>query len=229
MNALPETLPMTANFPPPVMPSAEKKIQFPIPGRKPQARIKFPSKPSVDKALQRMSMDEPEKDHPSLTGDDDCRAPFEEEEEELREKQREFARLKAETLERIRAAKELEILLNARERILDEREAALKGDRNNVAGNTGELAEKEAVISQLRTEIEVLKNAQSGAGNPSARVTDAPGLDSVTHESLADQVTFLKEREAYIEQSENVLFDKAQKLQEWETRLQQREHDLENA
>lgn len=46
--------------------------------------------------------------------------------------------------------------------------------------------------------------------------------------SLEEQVAFLRVLEAFIEQSENTLFEKAQSLQEWEMRLQQLEHDLKS-
>ena len=222
MSASPEISPQTVNFPPPVR-APEKKIQFPIPVKRPNERIKFPTKPSVEKTLRQATPTRVVEDPQPLTGIEEYRSTLEREEEELREKQRDFARLKAETLERIRAAKELEILLDAREQLLDEREESFKEVRDQLDQANRQLRESEETIARMRDEMDQLKQGQLQA---CAAVADTTGSSS---ESLAEQAALLKEREAYIEKSENVLFDKAQHLQEWETRLQQREHDLNNA
>lgn len=170
-------------------------------------------------------------------------APLEQERAELREQQREFAAVKAESLERIRVARELEVLLTARERLLDDREAMLSArlaedvpeqgvsvlqkslneTRQALNKANQSLAEKDLLIAELRTEIDNLKAARADSKDGSGAAVTS--FDEVTHDSLAEQVAFLREREAFIEESENVLFDKAQHLQEWETRLQQSEHD----
>ena len=176
--------------------------------------------------------------------------------ESLIDKQRELARIQAETTERIRVARELELLIAARENLLEKREALLNarlaGQSSDKEVSTLEkslsdtrkalnkanqaLAEMDGVVSGLRKEIENIRNA--GIDDDEGSATDLNEYEGVTHHSLADQVAFLKEREAFIEQSENVLFDKAQQLQEWEARLEQRdsnrlhapedEHDIEN-
>ena len=74
-----------------------------------------------------------------------------------------------------------------------------------------ELDEMRETVIRQKAEIEELKSAS----------TDAYAV--VTDKSLEEQVAFLQERETFIEQSENVLFDKAQHLQEWEARLEQAE------
>ena len=217
MSASPEITPQAVNFPPPVR-APEKKIQFPIPVKKPHERIKFPAKPSVDRTLRKQPPSGAAANSQPLTGFEDYRSQIEQDEEELREKQREFAQLKAETLERIRAAKELEILLNAREQLLDEREASFKEIREQVDQVNRQLRQKEETIAQLRDEMDALKQGQAQAG-PAGSETAVAGNDTASSDSLAEQAALLKEREAY----------KAQQLQEWETRLQQREHDLDNA
>jgi len=175
--------------------------------------------------------------------------------ESLIDKQRELARIQAETTERIRVARELELLIAARENLLEKREALLNarlaGQSSDKEVSTLEkslsdtrkalnkanqaLAEMDGVVSGLRKEIENIRNAGIDDEEAVAGVSEYEG---VTHHSLAEQVAFLKEREAFIEQSENVLFDKAQQLQEWEARLEQRDsnrlhapeddHDIEN-
>jgi chromosome segregation ATPase len=172
----------------------------------------------------------------------------------LEKREREHDKLLAETLERVRVVRETEILLASRERLLDKREAILSTKRSNQSADeqiavleqslqetrdtletTNQiLDEKEEVISTLREEIEQLNAAllEAPANAPAPESTPAPEqaepaspYDKITHESLEEQVAFLKEREAFVEQSENVLFEKAQNLQEWETRLQQIQHD----
>ncbi|HSH09910.1 MAG TPA: hypothetical protein VK995_05950 [Oceanipulchritudo sp.] len=239
--SVPERVPELVEFP-----------NFPPPERK--ARIT--AGPSIDNILRRMnpakSVDNPFNPFspvsPAVKIETEASSTsLEQEREELREQQREFAAIKAESLERIRVARELETLLAARERLLDDREAMLSSRIVEDLPNQGvfslqkslnqtrqalnqasqSLAEKDVLISGLRAEIENLKAARSNSKAGPAGPVD--GYEDVTHESLAEQVAFLKEREAFIEESENVLFDKAQHLQEWETRLQQSEHDQVNA
>lgn len=217
----------------------------PRPGHK---RPKLEGKPSVDAILQRTNPSERPASDLVYLGVEDCFATLEAEEFAFKEKEREMARLRAETEERIRVVKETEILLEAREKLLDDREEMLAG-RMNHHSSEGEsaaldkslkdtrqalnfanksIAEKETIIAALRAELEQLKAARpipASGGADSA----LNSYHDITHKSLAEQVAFLREREAFIEQSENTLFDTAQNLQEWEARLEQREHDQEQA
>lgn len=228
-----------------------KFADFPDP--RPAAATKKQDNPgglSIDAILQRTHP----KKRPSNSlidlGVEECFASLEAEEDALRAREREVAKQRAEADERVRVVRETEILLEAREKILDDREqvlakrlassssdasasiAALDKSLHETRDSLGEannaLVEKEQVIAALRREMEELKAA--AAATPAAADEDRPlDYDDITHKSLADQVAFLREREAFIEQSENTLFDKAQNLQEWETRLQQSEHDQANA
>jgi chromosome segregation ATPase len=180
-------------------------------------------------------------------GVEDCFATLEAEENALQQREQDLAKIRAETFERIRVVRETEILLDAREKLLDDREAllaermsgsspdkglaaldrSLKETRQALKQANDAVKEREEIIAQLRAEMEELK-AISTRVAPAAAGESPMSYDKVTHKSLSDQVAFLKEREAFIEESENTLFDKAQHLQEWETRLQQQEHDLES-
>jgi hypothetical protein len=206
------------------------------------------SKISVDAILQRTNPAQRPANSLAYLDVGDCFASLEEEENELREKERELVKLNAETNERIRVVRETEILLDAREKLLDDRESvlaqrlsgtgedsalaalehSLAESRRALVQANQSIAEKEEIIASLRAEIEALKAAAPApcaiASDTAEDSGEAP-YGGISHKSLAEQVAFLREREAFIEQSENVLFDKAQHLQEWETRLQQREHD----
>lgn len=147
-------------------------------------------------------------------------------------------------MERMRSARELEALLETREKQLDKRETEINSRlAEHVSHHLGldkpqpsivaqqelrearqTIASHEETIAGLRAEIEALKESVA----ESAGMCD-DGYEAVTDLSLEEQVAFLREREAFIEQSENVLFDKAQHLQEWEARLEQAEHDLNKA
>lgn len=228
-----KTYPPIVDFPDP--------RNFPDPREQKKEKIALP-RPTLGTILSRMN-------HPdarSVTGQqtDNDGPPVEShrEHETLRDKQRELARIQAETTERIRVARELELLIAARENLLDKREALLNA---RLAGHSSDkeistlekslsdtrkalnkanqaLAEMDGVVSGLRKEIENIKNAGIDLDNEESSnlVNEYTG---VTDQSLAEQVAFLREREAFIEQSENVLFDKAQQLQEWEARLEQKD------
>ena len=151
---------------------------------------------------------------------------------------------RSELTERERLVNESEVLLSARERLLDNREQLLSermsafardGDTEWLQKTLSEtkealtmandaLADKEATIDRLQREVEELKtNGAAAVGNPSAESGDDDPYARVSDPSLAEQVALLKEREAFIEESENTLFNKAQELQERETRLQHAE------
>ena len=201
--------------------------------------------PSVDSILRRMQYNKSVPSPIGNIGADDRFAAMDRNETDLREQRREVARLQAESMERMRVAKELELLLKAREHLLENREAlitarqvdsqpgqqisalekALRETREALGRANNVLAEKEEMIAAFRAQIQELQASQSEAAEAKAAVDSYEG---VTDSSLAEQVAFLCEREAFIEESENVLFNKAQELQEWETRLQQSEHDLAN-
>jgi hypothetical protein len=126
-----------------------------------------------------------------------------------------------------------ELLLSARlvESVPDQKitllEKSLNDSRHALSQANHALADMEGIISSLRAEIE---NIKSVSLEPEQEFSDeqVDGYAGITDKSLAEQVAFLREREAFIEESENVLFDKAQHLQEWETRLEQQEHDRVN-
>lgn len=227
--------PVTANFPDP---------------RKGREKPSLRSSQSVDAILQRT---DPEKRSVSdlvYLGVEDSIAELEAEESALQDRERELAKVKAETDERMRVVKETEILLAAREKVIAERETmlaqrlsnstpdkdmaaldkALKETRETLNRANEAIAEKEGIIGSLRSEMEELKakanRSEESGGDANGPVTS---YDEVAHKSLADQVAFLREREAFIEESENTLFNKAQELQEWETQLQQDAHDQESA
>lgn len=164
---------------------------------------------------------------------------------ELYQGRKELASLKAELAERERVVNETELLLSARERILDDREGLLAGSvadqdtrklqqalkdlRQALDQANHVIEEKNHALSELRLELE--RQKQEWSESAPAPMADAgegvpvTSIEDIRHPSLADQVEFLKEREAFIEESENTLFNKAQELQEWETRLQQQAHD----
>jgi DNA repair exonuclease SbcCD ATPase subunit len=181
-------------------------------------------------------------------GVEDCFATLEAEEVALKEREQDLAQMRADTFERIRVVRETEILLEAREKLLDDREALLAERMSGTSADKGLAAldrslketrqalkqanaavnEREEIIAQLRAEMNELKAISSRVA-PAAAEDSPMTYEQVSHKSLSDQVAFLKEREAFIEESENTLFDKAQHLQEWETRLQQQEHDQDSA
>lgn len=150
---------------------------------------------------------------------------------------------RAELTERERLVNESEVLLSARERLLDNREQVLSermssfvkdGDAEWLQKTLSEtkealtmandaLADKEATIDRMQRELEELKTNGAAAGNPSAASGRDDPYARISDPSLAEQVALLKEREAFIEESENTLFNKAQELQERETRLQHAE------
>lgn len=228
MNSVPEKQPEVVNFPDP----------------RPQRQRIALKKPSIDNILSRMSRS----DAPVNVIEEEPVNPEPVEMEPIAEtppgEQPDFARLQAETNERIRVARELELLLSARENLLENREALLSRRQSGGEPPADELssleesltetqrtlkhasqtlADMEGTIASLRSEVDNLKRAGSEVElAPSEPVNS---YDAVRDPSLADQVAFLKEREAFVEESENTLFEKAQELQEWETRLEQQEHD----
>lgn len=241
MSATSTELPANPNFPDP-------RLQSTIAKRK-SLRLRMPS---VDAMLREEGAFEEVSNSLSDMQYDDRAAALTEQAAALEKKEKENAKLLAETLERVRIVRETEILLANRERLLDKREAVLSAKvsnrssdaniealeqtleetRNNLAAVNMVNEEKEQVIADLRREIADLEATLDQVTDPSQQAAPQPqeqsnpsDYDSITHESLQEQVAFLKEREAFIEQSENVLFDKAQNLQEWETRLQQVQHD----
>lgn len=239
LTAAQSTPPEQADFPDP-------RPNFPDP--RPQAAKKKLGQDaglSIDAIIQRTHPKKRPANSLIDLGVEECFASLEAEEGVLREREREVARLRAEADERVRVVRETEILLDAREKILNDRESilakrlantssdvsiaaldqSLKETRNALEEANKAMAEKEQVIAALRREMEELK-ATGPTSSAAEDDGDRPlGYDDITHKSLAEQVAFLREREAFIEQSENTLFDKAQTLQEWETRLQQSEHD----
>ena len=223
------------------------KADFPNPYKE-RGKEKGQSELSIDAILRRTH---PSQRRVNSLADTGIQAQFkalETSEKALAERERGLLQLRTEVIERERIVRETEILLNARERLLDDRESvlrarhvhgsddenllafekSLKDTREALAEANDALFEKETFISELRAELDELKERvanASTAGEP-AQVSS---YEAINHPSLAEQVAFLQEREAFIEQSENTLFDKAQSLQEWETRLQQNEHDQANA
>jgi archaellum component FlaC len=232
-------LPGNPNFPDP---------RFEKPDKRKSLRLR-PS--SIDAMIREGAIEEVEEPGSGIQYDDRA-AALRDEAEALQKKEKEHAQLLAETLERVRIVRETEILLTSRERLLDKREAilsarvssrssdadiealeqSLEETRNTLATANKVLDEKEEVITGLREEIAELESTLDQVTSPDQATTPVQeantkpsDYDSITDMSLQEQVAFLKEREAFIEQSENVLFDKAQNLQEWETRLQQIQHD----
>lgn len=224
---------------------------FPDPRKEHQRSLSLKPKVSVDTILKRT---DPEKKSVSslvYLGVEDYFGSLEAEENALREREREVARVRAETYERIRAVKETELLLTAREKVLDDREAmldarleaekpddriavleqSLRTTRVNLKEANASLQERDKLIAELREEMKDLKAQLEARPEAAAASPENGGMSyaQVSHRSLADQVEFLQERENFIEESENTLFEKAQNLQEWETRLQQIEHDLKTA
>lgn len=150
----------------------------------------------------------------------------------LHEQQQHLFQLRANLVERERVVNESELLIAARERLLDNREQLLQNRLASSEGNerttllqrsldetrqaltlaNQAINEKDQQIADLQQQI-----AQPA---PHAPATPDPLL-TVTDSSLEEQLALLREREAFIEESENTLFAKAQELQEWETRLQQ--------
>jgi hypothetical protein len=150
----------------------------------------------------------------------------------LHEQQQHLFQLRASLAERERAINESELLMAARERLLDNREQMLQtqlaatneNDRASLLQRSLDetrqaltlanqaITEKDQQIADLQQQI-----AQSPPHNPAA----PDPLLAITDSSMEDQLALLREREAFIEESENTLFAKAQELQEWETRLQQ--------
>ncbi len=162
--------------------------------------------------------------------------------EDLMVLEKRLFRRRAEITERERVVNESELLLSARERLLDNREQLLAermsaftkdGDtewlqktlaetREALTMANDSLAEKEAMLEQLRAEIgELKKNPPASPPESPVKGEEDDSYAGVRDPSLSEQVALLKEREAFIEESENTLFNKAQELQEWETRLQQ--------
>jgi chromosome segregation ATPase len=206
------------------------------------------SGPSIEAILQRTRASRLEANNLIEFGGREHLESIQAAEIDLHAREKELVKERSDLAERERVVNETELLLAARERLLDDREAALAHatlDQDTLAlrkslTDTREaltlannaLAEKDKALASLRIEIDSLKDqleeARSRPEPASSQSPDThapPSLDDISDPSLAEQVAFLREREAFIEQSENTLFDKAQALQEWETRLQQQEHD----
>lgn len=243
MSALPEKVPELANFPDPRPSFPDPRPSFPDP-RPGHGKSGLSLRPSVDTILQRMNPDKLKLDKVVKMDDDENPSSLEQEKLELREQQRQFAQVQADSMERLRVARELEVLLSARETVLDNREAllsaqlvnsvpeqkicilenSLNDSRTALKQANQALSEMEGTISSLRTEIEHIKTM---GVEPESVSSLSPKDDyaEITDKSLEEQVAFLRERELFIEESENVLFEKAQHLQERESRLEQNEHD----
>jgi chromosome segregation ATPase len=166
---------------------------------------------------------------------------------DLAAQRRAFAADQAALAERERACREMEMLQAARKRLLDQRHAVLNAcTPADTPAQQARLRDLEAMLNRTRAELDAANAALAQrdqqiedllnripATAPSNETTAAQPVevdssDAISHPSLQDQVAFLREREAFIEQSENTLFEKAQHLQEWESRLQQIEHDLDH-
>ncbi|MFO7726591.1 MAG: hypothetical protein R6V45_13730, partial [Oceanipulchritudo sp.] len=214
MSSATDQLPKVCNFPPPE-----------------QLRRKNGSRPglSIDAIIQRTRHSGTQSGNLIDFGKNDRLASLEEAEIEFHEKETHLAQTRAELAERERVVNETELLLTARERLLNDREALLQNVsvdedqvllRKNLSDTkkalelaNRNLAGKDQTIASLRARIEDLK-ARNEEEAEASGPTRLESLDQVSHPSLADQVAFLREREAFIEQSENTLFDKAQSLQE---------------
>lgn len=167
-------------------------------------------------------------------------------EAEIRQRELELVRQRSELTERERVVGETEILIAAREQLLENREAMMAARQADVSADLRVVAlektlaelrqsmailketllEKDNQMARLRSELQEARTAPTVASTDASPVGDSgEACSAVCHPSLAEQVALLREREAFIEQSENKLFDKAQELQEWETRLQQQQHD----
>ncbi|NBD37178.1 MAG: hypothetical protein GVY10_01245 [Verrucomicrobia bacterium] len=164
---------------------------------------------------------------------------------DLLEREKHLFQTRAELNERERLVNESELLLSARERLLDNREQLLSKRMSAFARRHGNnewlqkalsetkaalamaneaFAEKEELVERLQREVEELKQARAQVpANPTEESGNDDPYAKVSAPSLAEQVALLKEREAFIEESENTLFNKAQELQERETRLQHAE------
>jgi hypothetical protein len=250
MTATPDKLPEVVDFPDPRIPDFPdpRKPDFPDP-RKREKKLSLP-RPSIDSILQRtnpaqekrrlvLPAEANKKEEIVMIDKDDP------DESEVWKAQQEAARLKAESLDRMRIARELEVLLEAREKHLDKREAQLSTrvdeaipDRN-IAAHEQSLEETRRALSQANLSLEEMQSVIAEQRNELEQLKSSPEPDTsdasdalyatVTDKSLEEQVALLQEREAFIEQSENVLFDKAQHLQEWEARLEQKDQEREYA
>ncbi len=126
-------------------------------------------------------------------------------------------------------ASELEKSLRALEMKLAERERVVAELEGRCADRERELAEMEAVL--LARERLVAASRQDG---PKAElsVAEKEALEQLRteltkqEESLREAMEALKEREAFLDDSETRLFEKVQAQQEKETELEQREEDL---
>lgn len=242
MSALPEPARELVDFPDPRMVTPRRRDRISL------------QKPPVESILKQMTRGEeilpppnkPQGKDEDPEDPDDPEAMEEAEKEEFRKQRREVARMHSESMERMRVARELEVLLEAREKVLDNREALLKaqnpeylqdGDitamerslkdiRKVMEAATQSLTQMEGILSSRRAKLDSAKQSGTGQYGAGKKIS---GYGDLTDASLADQIAFLQEREAYVEESENVLFEKAQHLQEWQTRLEQMEHDNASA
>ncbi len=238
MSAKPEPAPELIDFPDPRQAPPKRKEKISMPRQPVESVLKQISKGISNTPT---NQDKPENNDDTPVDPD---AGEEDEKEELRKQRREVARIQSESMERMRVARELEVLLNAREKVLDNREALLSADKTDhltqsdlsaLEGSLKEIRKVMDTANQSLTQMEnllsarraSLENASKGTGDEATAGKGKPlsGYSDITHDSLAEQVAFLQEREAYVEKSENILFEKAQQLQEWETRLEQMEHD----
>lgn len=207
-------------------------------------RLRLRTTPSIDTMLKRGQPIATSKVVPAPRERENRQEVLDVAESELRQRELELVRHRAELTERERVVGETEILLAAREQLLENREAMMASRQADVSADLRvvalqktleelrlslavmqeSLGEKDNQLARLRADLQEAKSAAASA--PVAAESDSDdAYGAVAHPSLAEQVALLREREAFIEQSENKLFDKAQELQEWETRLQQQEHD----
>ncbi len=114
-----------------------------------------------------------------------------------------------------------------------EKERYLEKAMNTLGERENELARREVKLQESRAELEaaqeidtdaVLKESGNGALSPdTAKMLKDLEMRA---QRLAEAEEAVQEREQFVEESENTLFDKGQSLQELETNLEQMQDDL---
>ena len=189
------------------------------------------TRPNVDRALQRKELELAERDR-----------SLHEQEKKLLEQARTLREREIEISQQEREFSEWEMLLDAREHNVASREAMLL--QHNAVDEEGPYAKFESMRAaveareaearrlneKLNLQLQELKEREASLDereNRFASVAFSPGPQDASPDSeallsrrtaaLNEREQMLAEREAFIEKSENVLFTRAQELQELET------------
>ena len=129
--------------------------------------------------------------------------------------------------------------LRQREEILLERDAALGGLDQEYAARESVLIERELTLREtealLDARAHMINSVQGQDAGVDFETLQAEALKQIQEQfdereaSLRGAESVIREREAFIEKSENTIFEKGQQLQEWEAELEHLHDELKGS